>query len=461
MVEKRIPLEGTEQLTLVEMAGNLAIEAWDQPELLIRLHDGREEDLTVEDTEAGPVVSAKVSCSMQVPGSLPVTVRQAMGNVKVDGLADLNAEQVRGNLKLAGVDKAVLAEVYGNLKVDATTSLRVVGTIYGDARLSSVEDADLQNVRGNMDAKALGRARASRIGGNLLAKAVGGALDVDRVGGNALLKSIAGPVTLDQVAGNLVAKDLGGGAQVPRIGGNLVLNGGLSQGHSYHFQADGNATVRLTEGTNAHVTVTGRGQILSSLALQDQERDGARLSGTLGDGGAELAVVARGNVILGSGTESVAAGLGDEISRQVEESLRAIDFEAISRQVADEMEAATSRLKVKLESVDWERMGLQAQRAVERAMDHLQRDMDRAVEKAARHQERLERTLEREQRRMERRQQQAKDTPGEVSWPQEAEDDPASQEDSDLEEQRLAILKMVEQGQITPEEAEMLLDALE
>jgi hypothetical protein len=461
MYEKQIPLESTEQLTLVEMAGNLTIDAWDRPELLIRLHDGREEDLTVEDTEAGPAVSAKASCAIQVPGSLPVILRQAMGNLKVDGPADLNAEQVRGNLKLTGVDKAVLAEVYGNLKVDATTSLRVVGTIYGDARLNSVEGADLQNVRGNMNVKASGRVRASRIGGNLLAKVLGGALDIDRVGGNALLKSIAGPVTLDQVAGNLVAKDLSAGAQVPRIGGNLVLNGGLTQGYSYHFQSDGNASLRLPEGSNAHVTITGRGKVVSSLALQDEERDGASLSGTLGDGGAELAVVARGNVILGDGAESVPAGLGEEISRQVEESLRAIDFEAISRQVADEMEAATSRLKVKLEGVDWERMGLQAQRAAERAMDHLQRDMDRAVENAARHQERLERRLEKERRRMERRQRKDRQTPGATSWPQETEGAPASQEDTDLEEQRLAILKMVEQGQITPEEAEMLLDALE
>jgi hypothetical protein len=31
----------------------------------------------------------------------------------------------------------------------------------------------------------------------------------------------------------------------------------------------------------------------------------------------------------------------------------------------------------------------------------------------------------------------------------------------DLDEERLSILRMVEQGQISPEEAEMLLDALQ
>lgn len=461
MYEKRIQLEGAQHLTLVEMAGNVLLEAWDQPELLIRLDSDAEDFLTIEHTEAGPAVSAKTSCALQIPGSLPVIVRQAMGNLKVDGLADLNAEQVRGNLKLSGVNKAVLAEVYGNLKVDATTSLRIVGTVYGDASLNSVETADLQNVRGSLQAKGLGRVRASRVGGNLQAKALGGALDIDRVGGNALLKSVAGPTTLDQVAGNLIAKDLSAGAQVSRVGGNLVFNGELTEGHSYHFQADGNATVRLPEGANAHVNAHAGGRIMTSLVLHNEERDGSRLSGTLGEGGAELAIEAGGNVILGGGSESMAAGLGEEIGRQVEESLRAIDLESISRQVADEMDAAISRLRVKLDSMDWERMGLQAQQAAERAMERLQRDMDRAVASAARQQERLERKLEREQRRLERRMRQHEPMSDVESWPPSEEVTTAPEEASDLDEQRLSILKMVEQGQITPEEAEMLLDALE
>jgi hypothetical protein len=461
MYEKRIQLEGTQHLTLVDVAGNVALEAWDQPELLIRLDSDPEDVLTIEQIEAGPAVSAKTSCQIHAPGSLPVIVRQAMGNLKVDGLADLNAEQVRGNLKLSGVNKAVLAEVYGNLKVDATTSLRVVGTVYGDASLNAVETIDLQNVRGGLQVKAVGRVRASRVGGNLQAKALGGALDIDRVGGNALLKSIAGPTTLDQIAGNLIAKDLSGGAQVSRIGGNLVFNGELTEGHSYHFQADGNATVRLPEGTNAHISAHAGGKMMTSLALTNQERDGSRLSGTLGEGGAELAIEAGGNVILGGSSESMGSGLGEEIGRQVEESLRAIDLESISRQVADEMEAAISRLRVKLDSVDWERMGLQAQQAAERAMERLQRDMDRAVASAARQQERLERKLEREQRRLERRTRQQEPRGDVDSWFSSEEDATASEEVADLDEQRLSILKMVEQGQITPEEAEMLLDALE
>ena len=164
----------------------------------------------------------------------------------------------------------------------------------------------------------------------------------------------------------------------------------------------------------------------------------------------------------------MAVELGEEISRQIEASLQSIDLEAIGRHVSEEMDAALSRLQVKLESVDWERIGVQSQQAVERAMGQMRLNMDRMVEKAARHQERLERRLEREQRRVERKHWRAAGP--ERSAPVDATDRPATEDDEedgsvqpgpDLDEERLSILRMVEQGQIAPEEAEMLLDALQ
>ncbi|MFC2037448.1 hypothetical protein ACFLYD_05705, partial [Chloroflexota bacterium] len=198
-------------------------------------------------------------------------------------------------------------------------------------------------------------------------------------------------------------------------------------------------------------------------------QDGTALTGTLGDGGSEIVVEAKGNILVGGTELAIGAELGTEISRQVEESLRAIDLEAIGRQVGEEMEAAMSRLRVKLETVDWERLGVQAQQGVERAMDRMQRDMDRMVEKAARHQERLERKAEREAHRQERMEHKAQRKAQRRDGAQvdvavqdwSANEDTGSVEPGpDLDEERLSILRMVEQGQITPQEAEMLLDAL-
>jgi hypothetical protein len=400
-------------------------------------------------------------------------VRQAQGNLLVEEVASLNAEQVRGNLRLKDVADADLAEVYGNLHVEDVATLRIVGTVYGNANLKGVESADLQNVRGDLAAKEGGRLRASRVSGNLAAKEIGGEVEADRVGGNATLKALGGHMAINQVAGNLAARELAGGARVPRIGGNLDLRGGLGRGQTYHFQADGNATLRLPSDSGAHVTLSARGKILSSLPLPDAERSERRLTGTLGEGGAELVVDVRGNIVLGGenggGVQvlieggGVHVGVGDEIARQVEESLRAVDLAGIGLQVTQEMEAAMSRLRVKLESTDWQRYGSQAQQAVERAMERLQRELDRAADKAARYQERAERAAERRARRPAG--QAGPATAGATApvedW-QEGEPDvpPAEAPAPSLDEERLSILRMVEQGQITPVEAELLLDAL-
>lgn len=471
MYEKRIEIGEGQHLTLSQMAGKASVCGWGEGDILFRLREGEEQDLTIEGTAEGPVVSARRDCEVQVPAAVPLKVRQARGNLVVKGLEDLTGEQVRGNLQLSDVKQAAIAEVHGQLRADTVSSLRQTGTTYGTATLKDVETADLQNVRGSLIAKAVGRLRASLIGGTLQAKGIHGPLEAEQVGGNATLKGIEGSVTLEQVAGNLVAKNLAGGAKVPKIGGNLVLNGALGQGRSYQFNARGNALLRLEEGSSAHMTLSAGGIIQSSVALADERRENNTLIGTMGDGGAEVAVEARGNILLGGGEPAIRIELGEEISRQVEESLAAIDLGAIGAQASKELDSAMSRLQVKLESVDWAQIGVQTQQAIQRAMEHMQRDMDRAVEKAERHQERLRRRLEREalrQERAEARRQRAEGRRYAVEltvddWAaDEAEEDYEPAEPGpDLDEERLTVLRMVERGQITPEEGEMLLDALQ
>jgi hypothetical protein len=470
MFEKRIPIQEGTCLTLDEMAGDVTISGWDRDEVLIRLGDDGADRLQIEPTDDGPVLSAQASCEIQMPASSPIAVRQVSANLAIKGVhATLNTEQVRGNLVLRDIGPATLAEVYGNLKTDAVSSLRLVGTVYGDVVAREIPSIDLQNVRGNLRAKDAGSLRVSRVGGNLQAKGIAGNLDADNVGGNAMLQDVGGMTTLDSVAGNLLAKNLTGGAKAARIGGNLVFNGELGAGRSYHFRADGNATLRLSEEAGAHLALTAKGNLLTSVVLSEQQRDGKTLTGTLGDGGSEVVVEAKGNIMISGGGAALGAELGAEISRQVEESLRVIDLEAIGRQVSEEMEEALSRLRVKLENVNWERLGLQTQQAINRAMDRMQHDMDRMVEKAAHHQERLERRAEREARRMERMEQKLQqagqrsqepeyEARGQGKATQEAHEPP--EPEPDLDEERLSILRMVEQGQISPEEAEMLLDAL-
>jgi hypothetical protein len=280
------------------------------------------------------------------------------------------------------------------------------------------------------------------------------------------------------VAGNLVAKHLAGGARVERIGGELAFRGLLGSGCSYQFKAGGNAGIRLEEGASAHVSLRAGGHLVSSLSLAGEERTERTLSGVLGDGGAELAVEVGGNLAIGFGRGETDEPTGDESGRHSEDRFGAA-FEGIGRQVEAEIEAAMGRLRVKLEGMDWSRMGERAQEAVARAMGRLEQDADRLAERVARQEERLRqpervaRQQERLRQRAEREAQRAErhgrhGAADEQAAPAAAavggQGEPAAPEDApepDRDQERLTILKMVEQGQITPREAEMRLEALE
>lgn len=473
MFEQRIEVQAGEILTLAKLLGHASIAVWDEPDVLIKLPAGEESQVTVEQAEKGPSVSVRVHCEVRVPAGLAVQVGEAKGHLQVKGISSLNAEQVRGNLKLSDVDEAKLAEVYGGLQTKESKAVSVAGTIFGSTSLKNVGQAEMQNVRGNLVVKSVGRLQGSRIGGNLIAKDVEGSLNVDQVGGNATLKNISAEAKLGKVAGNLTGKNLVGGAKVPTIGGNLVLGGEIGQGRSYQFSARGNAVLGLSEETNAHLTLTARGKFILSTPLTGEVREGRTLSGTLGDGGAEIAVEAGGNVVLGGDVGvkiEIGPELAEEVTRQIEEGLAAIDLDAIGQQMGAEMEEAMSRLQVKLEGVDWDAFGERTQQAVERAMDHLQRNLDRMAAKAARQQERFERKMERGMRRAEQRAQERQSADrGPVDVEISFGDDPTEggyeegevEPGPDLDEERLSILRMLEQGQIAPEEAEMLLDALQ
>jgi len=123
----------------------------------------------------------------------------------------------------------------------------------------------------------------------------------------------------------------------------------------------------------------------------------------------------------------------------VDEALGEVDLEAVSRKV----EARMAWAQRWLESVDWERLGREAQRAAEAGIAQAQEAIQRALS-------RMEAWRGEYVAR--------KEIPAEGPSVEPAVPTPAG-EPSD--EERMAILRMVERGQITPDEGEMLLDALE
>ncbi|MGD2206546.1 MAG: hypothetical protein PVH17_07180, partial [Anaerolineae bacterium] len=192
MYKTRVQTGDATRLTLTQMAGDVTVTGWDEPDVLIELETGTERDVSIEQTEVEVALSALTPSKLHlhVPASLPLAVQHAMANMRINGMADLKVEQVRGNLRLSDISQAVITTVHGNLTVNAATLLRVDETVYGNATVKSVQTADLQSVRGNLQGKVLNQLRASGVSGNLHAQELDGPLSAEKIGGNAFLKGM-------------------------------------------------------------------------------------------------------------------------------------------------------------------------------------------------------------------------------------------------------------------------------
>jgi hypothetical protein len=195
---------------------------------------------------------------------------------------------------------------------------------------------------------------------------------------------------------------------------------------------------------------------------------------TLGEGDAKITLSAGGNVILdthapdwgmedfdidmGSEVEGMADAVSQQISEQVDLQMRMIE-----QQLNTQLSSLTMRLNAAKLTQD------QARRIEERAREASQRATERAQERVRRAQERMEQKLAAAQRRMEQRSQ-ARDRAsrhghhpigmGILTFPtSQRPSTPPGEPVS--EEERLVILRMLEEKKISMEEAEKLLSALE
>jgi hypothetical protein len=521
MYETRVNVEG--RSLALRSCANLRLTAAEGAELVIRLLEGVESDVQVQTGEETVDITLNANARVEVPAGVPVRVREASGNLHVSELSNpLTVDAVRGSLTLGEVDAAVqVGDSNGNLRASEIGSLQVTGTVYGNLKVGECATVDAADVRGgakllhvsqsvrlgtvagNLRANEIGgaveasevkgnvtlgdvgeAARIPTVGGNLTAHELAGELDVSHVKGNAKLNGMRGAVRVGRIRGNLAARELAGGLDVEAVGGNVVLAGPWVPGHLYRVSANGNAAVKVELDASARFRVKASGHVASSVSLAPDEAAPGWQVGTVGDGEATIEIQARGSLALGGddraagtsislGFEMTGEAIQDAMDR-LQTKLESADWEQMERTLEESsMMAAVAGLQAKLESINWDEAGRRTEEAVSRAMERMERKLERARMRAERARERAERTRERAHRAQVRVGKVVEEAGladlevdidadmgvemdvGPVSAT--AEPYPAEM----YEEERLAILRMVEDGKITPQEADMLLDALE
>jgi len=445
--------EGT-QIVVSECRGNLTIESGDESALVVKT-PGPEKEAIITQTEGALVVETYGNCLLTCPNNVDMTIKAARGNLKLKGVGgDLVIDTVNGNATLAEIGSLNLQRVYGNLRAEQV-------------------DADLT---------------------------------VASVSGNARIKDVSGATSLGNVGGNLRAEGVSQGLTAENVGGDARLSPPFTASMEYIVRAGSDVVIRLPEEPDVRFALQAGGGVHTNVPELTLNQENGVKTGTLGEGAALIKAQAGGRVVIKSAAcEDEYSGDFDfdfDIDLSFLEGLNELG-PMIEARVAQAMAGLEAGLQEGLRHIDGDRIRVHIEHAAEKAQQAAERIAEKAQQAAEREAERARRAAEHEAERArmraehaERRWQRASGYPTPPTPPTPPEppassfssyfrekfahdsatppEPPASSHAStapeaptppmpsadELREERLQVLRMVQEGQLTPEEAAKLLAAL-
>lgn len=472
----------------LKIHGNLRVTGWDQPTLEAQTPD---EDPTVSLDEGRVLIETDDDLTINLPlGSQlnvdadgdavinrfegELQIGKISGNLKVETAQDLTVNSVGGDMNLRAVGSLSCSRVGGNATVDSAQNV-VLERNGGDLFIRQIEgEVQLSNVGGNLKVETARALTANNVGGDLYVSAIDSVI-CRKVGGNAIAERTQS-VDLDRAGGDVRVRQahtvscrkVGGNAEIVDVADAVAVSAGgdvsiLACRGDIAGNARGDAQVEVSSASPM-VRLNASGTIHCMM----NEDIGASVrvicGGELHIKGQENNLSARGRGVysfqIGSGDGSISLVAGGDVhikgAAQVSEIRSASnDFVQVQHEMK-ELNVELGHLNQELE-----RMGIE-----------LGREFGSLGEKIA---EKINRKL---RRQFERHTRKAGDRASKRGWAfgfdfptpptpptppfaprapfgEESKSEPVS------EEERMLVLRMVEEGKITASEAEKLLAALE
>jgi hypothetical protein len=417
------------------------------------------EELTVATDDAPPV-------AVEVHGDLKVT-----GWDRGEVAAEASDE---GVLEVQEQEGAVRVVCRSDLVLHVPSAAHLqVDVARGDVRIGAVTgDIEIKAVAGDLDLRDVGAVKIGAVSGDLSARHVAGDLAVQQVAADASIRAVDGALAAEMIGADLFLRSVSGDVSAT-VGADASLSLDPAPGRAYRVTAGSSIACRMPEDADAVLTVmSGSGVVAVRIpdVQLSEPADGVRTL-TLGVGGPEVVLEAGGGVVISSGAQPEAAdigaqfaedfgGMAEEITGQVE-----VRVEQVMSSLSDHLSRMSETLPGVLEAAGLS--ATEADRIAERVRESGERAAERAARRAERKAAKAARRAEKAARRAERKKHRKKmfvaghhrhgPEGGAFHWSPAGrvpEREPVS------DEERLAVLRMLEEGKITAEEAERLLRAL-
>jgi hypothetical protein len=319
----------------------------------------------------------------------------------------------------------------------------VVERVSGDANLRQLSGhIQVQRVGGDLSIHDIATAEIMSVGGDCNIMRSQGVLSIQRIGSEFNGMELTGPIKLEGVGGDANVHMIGGDAQI-RAGGDINFSIAEMNDQSVRLDAGGDVLLRLPSDANVTLDLRSRGHnIAVEMAGESQSIEKRLASLTFGSGSSKISIDAGGDIQVSD--DSSEMNDFDDLREDIEKHWQEVE-ESRSEPAKDTEDAFAFRADV--------------------FSDHINRHVDNVMRQADSRIQQAMKKLEERTRRLERHGfhkvppippvppvpgRWTGNAPGAVTKKQNA-----------SEEEKLLILKMLQEKKITAEEAEKLLDALE
>jgi len=323
---------------------------------------------------------------------------------------ELNVEQDGDQVRLSCSDDLSLRAPKG--------ASVVIAAIGGDASIRGVMgDIQLTDVSGDLSMRDVKNVAIEAVHADFSLRGAKGNLSIRKADSDVSIRDVDGDVSLDSISDDLALRDVRGNVNA-NVGEDVVLYLNPQPGQTYAVNAGDDILLVMPPKSNATLTLSADEINVDWDGVENEEDATSRV------------------VILGDGSANVTLSAGGDIR--------------VSNR-SDAGESAEDFGNFAAMGMDWSGFG-----------DRISRRVEQATERAQRKIEAANRRIEQKARDAERRGRgKVAFGVGRWNWDFSPKGVPVPPKQQVSDEERLAILKMLQEGKISAEDAEKLLAALE
>ena len=333
----------------------------------------------------------------------------------------IKADDEELNLKQDGDEVTLSCKDDLSLRAPKGSTI-LIEKITGDASIRGVMgNIELKEIDGDFSIRDVNSVAVGTVHADFSLRGARGSLSIKKAESDVSIRDVDGNVSIDSIADDLALRDAKGNVKV-NVGEDAVLYINPQAGNSYAINAGDDVLLVMPPKANATLTLSAD-KIDVDWEGVEQDKDATSRVITLGDGSATMSLSAGGDIRISNRSDA-----GDS----------AEDFGNFAGI-----------------GMDWSGFGERISRRVEQATERAQRKIDEAT-----------RRIENKTRDAERRNRRFKGALEIGRWKWDITGSPAKgvpmpPKPPVSDEERLVILKMLQEKKITAEEAEKLLSALE